>query len=303
MDAARHRPAFPCSGHACSRIRSSGRAPAVPALPSSGAGRATYFQSCRLYGTLHTARLSASHPTLPPCCQMTALTGPIISATAPYLQPAARLHRHPRSGSRPGSCSSIVASTSALPGIGPPARQSATLSSAGLHPGISAPPLRPCQRKSNHTARNVQDCILARQRRGPADRPEQKFFQGWMGVRGKEGTGFTKNVPSFPRQTKCAPPQTYRGFSRLTCPTAAREDIKKGRDVPPLSSFRSVPLPSGDRRDIMANDLLRRHRAQAQLGRCADVHAMADAAALARRHLHLPVQAVILALLRPGAIQ
>lgn len=80
--------------------------------------------------------------------------------------------------------------------------------SASRHIGPSSPPL---QRKSNHTARNVQGCILARQRRGPADRPEQKFFQGWMGGRGKEGTVFTKNVPSFPRQTRSAPTFRHTG--------------------------------------------------------------------------------------------
>ena len=57
---------------------------------------------------------------------------------------------------------------------------------------------------------------------GTADRPEQKFFQGWMGARGKAGTVFTKNVPAFPRQTRPAP--TFRHVPSLFFPPSLPGD-------------------------------------------------------------------------------
>lgn len=149
------------------------------------------------------------------------------------------------------SCSSTVATSRPSVAL---ARPCGELPPAGLRPGSLIPLLsRPFVKGIEPNSPQHLRLPLSRQRRGPADRPEQKFFQGWMGARGKAGTVFTKNVPAFPRQTRSAP--TFRHVPSLFFPPSLAGDQpmkrrkKGGMSRPCPASDPSLP-PSGDGRDI-----------------------------------------------------
>ena len=134
------------------------------------------------------------------------------------------------------------------------ARPCGELPPAGLRPSPLIPLLsRPFVKGIEPNSPRHPRLPLSRQRRGPADRPEQKFFQGWMGARRKAGTVFTKNVPAFLRQTRSAP--TFRHVPSLFFPPSlpgnqtAKRRKKGGISRPCPASDPSLP-PSGDGRDI-----------------------------------------------------
>lgn len=159
----------------------------------------------------------------------------------------------PDKAAQPRSCSSTVAASRPSVALARPCGE-LPLPPAGLRPGSLIPLLsRPFVKGIEPNSPRHPRLPLSRQRRGPADRPEQKFFQGWMGARGKAGTVFTKNVPAFLRQTRSAP--TFRHVPSLFFPPSLAGDQpmkrrkKGGMSRPCPASDPSLP-PSGDGRDI-----------------------------------------------------
>ena len=159
----------------------------------------------------------------------------------------------PDKAAQPRSCSSTVAASRPSVALARPYGE-LPLPPAGLHPSPLIPLLsRPLVKGIEPNSPQHPRLPLSRQRREPADRPEQKFFQGWMGARGKAGTVFTKNVPACPRQTRSAP--TFRHVPSLFFPPSLSGDQpmkrrkKGGMSRPCPASDPSLP-PSGDGRDI-----------------------------------------------------